>query len=167
MWKVFTWSLSWLWMGVWPDRDENGIAYPGDTVQGMKAGRPLANGHYGVLWVLKGDLEYLYSHLKLPWFTSAQPCALCEANSDDQSIPWTDFRRDSAEWLRHIWSDEAWRQRYQNNHSIFSLPGVSILTVCPDLMHCKHLGTDMYYYGSVLFVVAFVLPGRGSWGRAG
>ena len=40
-------------------------------------------------------------------------------------------------------------------HAIFTLPGVSILTVGVDLMHIKHLGTDKYMYRSVLYLLCF------------
>ena len=37
---------------------------------------------------------------------------------------------------------------------------MSVLTIAPDWMHVKHLGTDKYIYGSVLYVlVIWVLAG--------
>ena len=38
---------------------------------------------------------------------------------------------------------------------IFDLPGVGPMTVYPDLMHVKHMGTDVYFYASVLYVLVF------------
>lgn len=49
---------------------------------------------------------------------------------------------------------------HPNPHALFSIPGVSILNVAPDLMHCKHLGTDQHFYGSVVkLLVNDIMPG--------
>lgn len=46
---------------------------------------------------------------------------------------------------------------------MFTITGVSILNIMPDLMHVKHLGTDQYFYGSVLkLLIHSVLPGSQS-----
>eukprot|EP00959_Pyramimonas_sp_CCMP1952_P176732 3693849-Pyramimonas_sp.AAC.1 len=42
----------------------------------------------------------------------------------------------------------------QNQHQLFSAPGVSILSITPDWMHIKHLGLDERLRGSVLFCLA-------------
>ena len=39
---------------------------------------------------------------------------------------------------------------HPDRHVLFRVSGVTLHNVAPDLMHCKHLGTDQYYYGSVL-----------------
>ena len=41
--------------------------------------------------------------------------------------------------------------------ALFTLPGVSILNFMCDLMHNKHLGVDRYYFGSVLFILCYML----------
>ena len=38
-----------------------------------------------------------------------------------------------------------------------SLPCVTILTVFPDYMHTKFLGTDRFVYGAILFVICYML----------
>ena len=76
-------------------------------------------------------------------------------------MPHTDFRRDHAAWLRHIYTKADWLASEFRTHVFFSwLPGVTILTVLPDLMHAKHLGTDAYFNGSVLVLLVYaILPG--------
>lgn len=45
-------------------------------------------------------------------------------------------------------------------HVLFTVPGLSIANVMPDLMHCKHLGSDQYLYGAVLQLLTHrILPG--------
>ena len=47
-------------------------------------------------------------------------------------------------------SATAWLAHLREVHPLFRLPGVSILNVMPDLLHCKHLGSDSWFYGSVM-----------------
>jgi hypothetical protein len=58
-----------------------------------------------------------------------------------------------------------WHLVNANTHAItnplFTLIGVSILTVFPDLMHVKHLGTDMHIYGSVLWLLVYQVTTAG------
>ena len=42
-----------------------------------------------------------------------------------------------------------------NQCAIFQLPGVGPLTVFPDIMHVKHMGTDAWFYGSASHVLVF------------
>ena len=39
---------------------------------------------------------------------------------------------------------------------------MTIMSFVPDWMRCKHLGADMYFDGSVLWIVAHMMPGPGS-----
>ena len=41
---------------------------------------------------------------------------------------------------------------------ISTLPGLTGLSVAPDWMHAKHLGTDQYLYGSTLHILVFLAP---------
>ena len=74
-------------------------------------------------------------------------------------MPWTDFR-DNADWMSHIWGGLEWLLATENNHPWFTLPAVTILTVFPDYMHTKFLGTDRFVYGAILFMICYMLlPG--------
>jgi hypothetical protein len=64
-WAIICWSLAALWEGLWPRRDHRGNAFARGSADGKRAGEQLAGGHYGVLWVVRGDLEYLANTLKL------------------------------------------------------------------------------------------------------
>ena len=44
-----------LWSGKWPSTDWKGRPYDPASPQGRKAGRDLAGGYFGALWVLRGD----------------------------------------------------------------------------------------------------------------
>ena len=91
---------------------------------------------------------------KLPWPTSNRPCAKCPCNVTD--MPWTDVS-DHACWMPHVWTDHAWRVQFPNHHPIFDVPGVTVKMVMFDLLHVKHLGTDSYFFGSVLWLLCYEL----------
>ena len=59
-WQVLTWSLRWLYRGLWPDVD-----HLGNQIVGQKKGERLAGGFYAALWVLKADLDFYQNALGL------------------------------------------------------------------------------------------------------
>ena len=127
------------------------------TLQYERRGQLLADGFFGVVWALRSDLDYLAKGFKLQHHARNDPCVFCQANST--TLPMTDFRPTAA-WRGTEWSVLAWRRSEWARHELFKLPGVSVLSVAADLMHCKHLGTDMYVYGSVLWKLCYErLPG--------
>ena len=150
--KELRWSLYWLWLGQWPDRNADGQAYPRGSAQAAKALTPLADGHFAILWVLKGDLDYFHKELKLPHYSNAAPCCFCPA--DAVMNPWSEFRVTHASWFTQIFGSD-----HVLAHPFFSLPGVSVLTIFADLTHVKHMGTDTYFYGSVLWLMVYKVFG--------
>ena len=140
--RKLRWSLYWLFLGLWPARDEHETA-----IVGGKAGEPLAGGYYAALFCLKGDLDHMFKAYQLQCPTSLQPCNLCRANSSD--LPWTEFKHGSA-WENTVWSDAAWIASHPNRHALFHLPGVSISSFIPDVLHVTHLGVYQWCFGSIL-----------------
>lgn len=95
VWRELTWSFYWLYQGIFPDRDSSGRMYtPSDGDKFTKRLTPLAEGFYGVLWVLRADLEWLHDYIGLTGV--GRLCALCRANN--AAIPWTSCRPDAA-WI--------------------------------------------------------------------
>jgi hypothetical protein len=139
------------------------LRYSQYSEQGQKALFPLAGGFFGVLWAILGDLDYMVKILDLPNFKSkVNPCTLCKCSGVGDNS-WTDFRP-NAKWLKQCWTAFewlAWEDRSKN--PLFTLPGVTCLTVCLDYMHMKYLGSDQYQFGSVLYVLVFkVMKSQGS-----
>ena len=62
----------------------------------------------------------------------------------------------------YIYTKDEWLTSVWKNHEIFKLPGVTILTFFPDLMHCKHMGCDAYFLGSVLWLLCYEILRVGS-----
>jgi hypothetical protein len=160
---ILLWSLQALENGKWPEVDHLGNPIPG-------GGGDLANGYYAVLFLLKGDLAYVAHRLKLaPWNTDErcfryvclsnnkthQPkqlqafsrCALCRANTS--GVGWTSIGP-GAPWMPTIWNPTTWRLAFTGCMLLLRMPGLTGVSFYPDWMHCKHIGTDMYFLGSIL-----------------
>ena len=162
--KKIAWSLYWLFIGKWPERDENNqeMHYP-------KKGKELAGGYYATLWGVRGDLEFMYKHFNFPWFTSATPCGICQANTSDK--PWTDVRSTAA-WKATVHTNAAWKAMHHDCNPIWCVPGMGIQSYIPDAMHVLHLGCYQRVFGSVLhYMTHHHLPGSPEenvqqvWGR--
>ncbi|CAE7240575.1 unnamed protein product, partial [Symbiodinium sp. CCMP2456] len=140
--KVLRWSLYWLWLGKWPESDVDGMEHMG--------GRPLADGWFGCLFALIGDLEYLSAVLGLPSHNNSKNCcALCKASLSGINS-WSDFRP-AAAWRAQVWTYESWQSwANRSKNVLFTLPGVSALSVHLDWMHSKYLGIDQFTFGSCL-----------------
>jgi hypothetical protein len=154
-WKILVWSFEWLGKGLWPTSDHLGRKFRKGSSAAAKAGSPLADGFVAVLWLLKGDLDYYAKTFHLAWYTSRTPCCLCPCNTSTN--PWTDFRSDR---FPAPYTKTSWRAAFPEPHHILLLPGVSILSVAADIMHVKHMGTDAWFYGSVMCLLCYhVLAG--------
>ena len=151
---ILVWSLYWLYRGEWPDKDWNGVEYPiGSFGYRMHhTVKWLANGYFGVLFFVKGDLEYLAQRLKLAAHNARLPCSLCLADKIDSSRPWSHFSIFAAA-MQTIFTNAEWFLTHPDRHPLFFLPGVGIASVVPDTMHMKHLGSDAYYMGSAIIFV--------------
>ena len=135
--------------------------FPVGSFESHMAGRPLADGWFGCLWALIGDLEYLSSILNLPSHNNAKNCcALCKASLTGSNT-WSDFRP-TASWRAHQWTYETWRSwPGRSRNRLFTLPGVSALNIHLDWMHSKYLGIDQFTFGScmALLTCTGMVPG--------
>lgn len=52
-WRIMCWSFTWLFKGQWPTH-----GWDGTPIRSHRAGTWLADGHRGLLFMLKGDIEY-------------------------------------------------------------------------------------------------------------
>ena len=150
VWTEITWSMYWLQEGVHPDRCSNNIPYTCGMLKEL-AKEPLAEGYFGVMWVLMGDLDYMHKVMHFADFNKpSEPCSLCRANNTD--VPWTDFRLLQAIWVLRGWSNLDYKiAKGDSLHRILRhIPGLGVNNYIPDIMHSKHLGPDKSLAGSTL-----------------
>ena len=156
--RVLAWSFFWLQQGRWPTQDWQGNPYPRSTVEGQRAGKLLANGFYATIWAVMGDLDYLNKTLQLPRSTSHHPCTLCRCTLNGP-LSWKQ-NDDQAEWITSCWKPLEWiAWDGRSKVELFSIPGISAVSVALDYMHNKYLGADQYLYGSILYLLCYtILP---------
>ena len=96
--------------------------------------------------------------MELEHHGSNTPCIYCPANST--TMPWRDFRAPRALWMSQIWTHTAWSAAHAHRNALLKLEFVTVHCLYVDLMHAKYLGTDMYFLGSVLWLLCYdILPG--------
>ena len=144
------WSFQALYDGVHPMADDLGRAWPADSPQAAKAGKSLANGMRGILYYITGDLEHYGKSLGLPSYRCGNPCFACPC--DRRDTPWFELRKAQALWTHHVY---VFATALAGLCALFDLAFVSIVSVCPDWLHNKKLGTDAYFYGSVLWLLVY------------
>jgi len=155
------WSFLWLYRGRWPDED---YLKGTDFIDVSKAGMPLADDFFAVIWNIRCDLDFKANSLKLPHYASNEPCNFCACNCFEgpAAVPWNDFRVGIARWMDMIYSSAQWYALFPNHNPLLDLPGVTHHAVTCDTMHCKHMGTDMWFLGSVLHYLCYhLLDGTG------
>ena len=83
-WRKLTESFRALASGRWPEHSMDGT--PNE-----RAGEYLAGGFWGLIYVNRGDLDWMHKHFGLASVAAIRPCALCRCtNTGDDHIPWTD-----------------------------------------------------------------------------
>ena len=82
-WRIISWSFYWLWMGRWPTRDWNDSPYLPGTKEHHLAHvvKRLADGYYGVLWVVTAGLGLYYHGFKLE--NGPTPCIFGRCDWND------------------------------------------------------------------------------------
>ena len=148
----------------------NGQEWEAGSEADRQKGTPIAGGLFGVVWFIKGDLDWLANTLDLEHSSSTFCCPWCKANTiegvDDWRCavwnvvprPWNDIT-DTAAYIGSIWtSGQEWLDEHgglANVHPLFALPGVSILNVAADMMHMIDLGVAHHVVGNVLWLLCF------------
>ena len=164
VWRILVWSFQALFAGTWPATDWTGAPWPANSAEARLAGRPLAEGFFGVPYIMKGDWEHFAKSFGLRRYSAGRPCDHCRCekfhNSDPRDWP-TNFRQD-ARWRTALITPTAWRAEYGADlHSLWqAFPFMSNWSIEPDEMHTIYMGTSCYMLGSVLHMLVFtILPG--------
>ena len=158
--KVLSWSLHWLYLGRWPTHDWNGVEYQEGTKDFTLAYDVywLAEGYAAVLFSNNCDLDFIHKTWRLENCNNQEtPCTWCRASLSPEAN-WRDFK-ERAPWTSTIYSATDWLAAHPNHVTFFDLLFIGIWSLSPDWMHCKYLGLDQYFFGSVLKMLVFTIMG--------
>jgi hypothetical protein len=161
--RLLAWSVRWLWLGRWPTHDVNGQPYPEDSAPWKLAHETyyLADGFCGMFFAFIADLDHQTKFWEIENYESkTNPCYYCPCNLT--SMNWRDFRT-TARWVTNVYTHQQWCNRHPDRLYILKMQMFSVFTICTDWMHVKYLGTDQYFFGSVLFyMVSIMMLGFGT-----
>jgi hypothetical protein len=112
-------------------------------------GNEETGGYFPVVVFTTGDLEYYNEWHACPRWNANSPCSLC-------SVAKASLREFSA--VADIPAD-TWQVPHEHPCPLFHRL-LSPAAICPDYMHSKHLGVDLWLLGSVAWLLLFqVLTG--------
>ena len=101
-------------------------------------------GFFGIVVFTTGDLEYFNSFHQLPHWTANRPCSLCSID-----------KADLGNWKNtQPTKPDDWQLPRSHPCPLFR-ELLSPCSVCPDMMHSKHLGKDLRFLGSVTWLLIF------------
>ena len=167
-WEVLIWSFKALFAGAWPSQSHKGSDFSAESSDRHLAGTPLAGSSsddtfFCVIWSLKGDWDYFLKGLNLRGYNCNLLCDSCcadKGHADPGMLPSNLSKRPV--WKTTLLNSEAWRALYGATlHQLFvAFSFLSNANVDPDELHVLHIGTTMYFLGSVLWLLVYrLMPG--------
>ena len=156
LWRRACWSFDAAAAGTWPSKDDNGVAYDARSLEGRRAGSPIAGGYFFVIYTFKQDLDHLAREYNLADYRKSVPCELCPCNKDSKDWPmnFCNFSGTAA-WKRMHYTAAQWNESHDSPHPLFRSAHVTCLNVEPDEAHVLHLGVGQHVVGSVLWLLVY------------
>ena len=162
LWKVAIWDLLCCLHGEFLQYDWEGREIgPGHARYG-KTGRIMADLILAILQATN-DTEHNANFLNLQHWQSLRPCNWCPASAaKDTLMPYSDFEADS-DWIPLCVTVEDWVAD-PTDHPLWqawALIGITIFSLCLDILHILDLGVLQYFLGSTIWTLVHEsgLPG--------
>jgi len=161
-WKIAIWDILCCLRGEFLPFDWAGNAIsPGHPRYGKK-GRIMGK-HVFALIQFTADTEHFANSMGLRHWSAHQPCEWCPASGQvGSSMPFSDFN-DHAEWMQHLLTLDEWEAN-PTRHPLWEahpLTGLTIFSICLDILHVLDLGVLTYMLGSTIWTLVHesCLPG--------
>ena len=159
VWRVLVWSLQSLFEGKHPSTNWQGEPHQEYSSEQLLSGQPLcseAEPYFGVLWSIKGDLDWYLKGLGLRSYNANMPCEFCNVDRGGEAIWWpTNFAYD-APWKTAMPTATEWKNRAISRHYLFrAFSFISQHNLEADELHILHLGVSQYLLGSVLWLLVY------------
>jgi len=159
VWEKITYSLDSLYQGCFLGEDVDGKPWAQGTSDARIANRPLASEDepfFGVVWSIKGDLDWYAKALHLNHYGSNEPCPYCPCSAIKDRSFWPSNFSKKAKWKQMLYSAVAWLAVAGKLHPLFAkFVFLSILNVEADELHILYLGVAQYFLGSILYILTF------------
>ena len=162
IWRRVMWSFWFAYLGVHPTVDHiTKQPFSKGSWDAKQANQKLADGFFLVIWSIKCDLDHLAKGFGLEHYSSNKPCCLCpcEAGQDAEPTMKCNLFTSAARWMSMIYTHDLWRSLNPDPHYLFQIPYMSAINYDPDELHVMHLGTSMYFLGSILWLLVFEILG--------
>ena len=152
IWRVLVWSFHRIFDGRHPMRDHNDAPWPPGSFGDAHKGKPLsADGFFGVVWRLGGDMDWYFKRLRMRLAPAANlPCAWCDGGRPPNP-PFLDARL-AAQWVHTCKTPPAPRP---SDHLVWDIPGVTLFAATIDPMHSGDLGIASHSIGNVFHSIVF------------
>ena len=160
IWRNSCWSLRALYEGRFPENDWKHQQWDQYSSEASVAGYHLCSEEkefLGVVWSIKGDLDWFFKGLGLKSYNDTGPCEYCHCDTHLHKSMWpTDFGV-NADWKNQMWTASEWRNSKTQLHVIFKeFAFLSQHNLEADELHILHLGVSQYFLGSVLWLLVYV-----------
>ena len=116
VWALLVWPFHYLYLGIHPTLEYQGNVWPTGSAEAGIAGTWLAEGRFGVLWSLKGDLDHFSKTFGLERTSAERCCLLCPAIREGRiGMRWTNFNR-GATWRQRRYTPSSWKAAATDPH---------------------------------------------------
>lgn len=152
-WKM--WDMFAMTKGSFLTHDADGIPWESSpyAYRGRKTGAIC--GGYFVGWMqVAPDHEYLCNVLKHPHWGKLRPCKLCSCDDRTPGNQFSDFSILSS-WIANLTTRNGWLSDLPD-HPLWRkhiLLGLTIFSLCVDILHCLDKGVLTYYMGSAIWTL--------------
>ena len=120
----------------------------------------LADGFFGVVWSIKGDLDWFSKEFgMMKYRENADPCDWCPCSKIGHPSNWPHCFDATSQWKTAIRTRDQWRAwKGASMHRLFTVFSfLSVENMEPDELHIFHLGVSGYCWGSILYLLVYVL----------
>jgi hypothetical protein len=164
-WEVLVWSFAALFEAKFPSKNHKGDEYSQFSAEGLIAGQPLADGFFGVVLTIKGDMKFFHEGFDMACATGVDPCDHCPCHRSDEKDPELqvfNFKL-KALWKSRLFTPQEWRAMNPEMHRLFVvLYYLSNWNCEPDVLHIAYLGLFQVLIGTVFFIIVYRCLGGNS-----
>ena len=111
---------------------------------------------FGVIWSIKGDLDWFFKGLGLKSYNRKDPCEFCGCSRKLPKNMWPTNFSAGALWTTNMFTPAQWLAMQDSPHALFQVfEFLSQHNLEADELHILHLGVSQYYLGSILYLLTY------------